>query len=188
MPLEVARQLEDKDLSAMSVLDLCSGCGVIGFEFHFYKSEIAELHSLELQRDSYQESYDLNLRLIDRKKTQFFIHWQNYSEIFKKDFDSRYDLIICNPPYFEPDQGKLSPNEFKNRCRFFIDSDFKTLIRSILFALKPGAVAFVLLRPLHEHKRNLFSQLETHCLGQGQVHRVKMIRGTELVRIQKNPL
>jgi len=48
-------------------------------------------------------------------------------------------------------QGKLSPSEFKNRCRFFIDSDFINLLKFIKHALSQTGTAFVLLRSLSDH-------------------------------------
>jgi tRNA1(Val) A37 N6-methylase TrmN6 len=189
LPFKVANTLEGQDLRGLKVLDLCSGCGVIGFEFHFYQPTIRELHFLEIQREDYELSFQKNLKMVKDEKpspTQFFIHWENYESLLRPESESQFDLLLANPPYFQKDQGKLSPSQFKNRCRFFLDSDFEKMIDVIVHVLKPGASAFILLRPLVEHRKNLFEILCSQVGGRGLAQVVDLIRGTQMVQIVKN--
>ena len=97
-------------------------------------------------------------------------------------------MIISNPPYFFLGEGLLSPNEFKNRCRFFIDSDFNNLIKAVLFSLKPGGRAYLLVRPGSHHGRNLFDEIKDLSLGFADVQILDEVRGTNIVELVKNPL
>ena len=132
------------------VLDVCAGCGIVGMDLIFHqikeKTFTGEVDFLEVQ-EIYREHFEKNIItmqsfFLDQPLNFNFIN-QNYalSSLIKK-----YDLIISNPPYFEVGKGALSPNEFKNRCRFFIDSDWQTLIAFIKVSLKPEGNAYFLVR------------------------------------------
>lgn len=173
------------------VLDLCSGCGVVGFELHFYRPWIAEIDFIEVQ-NVYNYHFEENLKTVlagprGSTLTQFRIFNLNYDQLVKPEWTSRYDLIVCNPPYFEPDQGKLSPNDFKNRCRFFIDSDLATLGLAMLNCLQVQGSAYFLLRSLSEHKKDLRAKMARAISGQGELLEVGNIRGTSLLRLRKLP-
>ena len=186
MPLFVANLYEKMNLSQFKVLDLCSGCGVVGLEFHFYKPEIAELHFVEVQKEAYSEHFSQNMRQIKASSSKFIPLWINYDQLIEAKFSCSYDIIMANPPYFEPDQGKLSPDDFKNRCRFFLDSYFENFLKAIINTLKPGASAYILLRPLKEHKKDLRTKLEVQLFEQARIQQLTSIRGTDLIQIQKN--
>lgn len=179
-----------------SLADLCSGCGIIGldFLFHLHQHNLAypsAVDFIEVQ-NIYKDHFEMNQHEF-KKHTQFdktqldFLNL-NYAELNQNpSFYEKYDLIICNPPYFQPGHGKLSPSEFKNRCRFYLDSDFKTLIQSIRFSLSNQGVAFVLLRSLADHDidYDLKSLSETFQLD---MQNVGSVRGTDVLRIQKKEL
>ena len=103
---------------------------------------------------------------------------QNYRE--------KYDVIVSNPPYFFQGEGLLSPNnDFKNRCRFFIDSDFYNLIKATIFTLKPHGRAFILARPGTHHGRNLINEIKKFSLGLARVQILDEVRGTNIVELIK---
>lgn len=97
----------------------------------------------------------------------------------------RYQLILCNPPYFFPDQGKLSPSELKNRCRFFIDSSFEKLIETIDFCLAMEGEAFILLREQEDHSRDMLTELRQLLKGKMKCENFAMIRGTFLLKLYR---
>ena len=166
------------------VLDLCAGCGVVGFEL---------LHGLAIQSFDFLEVQSI-----------FYPHWQanaqkfndicflkkakinwiqaNYDELLLPKYSKTWDLIVCNPPYFFLDQGKLPKGEVRLRCHFFKDSDLQNLWLGITNALKPQGRAYVLTRELQDHRRSLVSQIQALVGHLGDVQIVEMVRGTHLLR------
>lgn len=146
-------QIPKSQLESMNVLDLCSGTGIMGLEFSYYLKDILKIDFLEVQ-EVYRDYFLKNKEMVAPGKENFKFLCLNYEQmILDKSFHNSYDLILCNPPYFFKDEGILSPSEFKNRCRFFLDSSFENLIKAIGFSLKIGGEAYVLARPGHDHNR-----------------------------------
>lgn len=137
-------------LEDMQVLDLCAGCGIVGMDLMFHqlkeKSFCGEVDFLEVQ-EIYQEHFLKNKEILQShfKDQPVTLNWvqKSYAAI---ENGKKYDLIISNPPYFVVGQGMLSPNEFKNRCRFFVDSDWQTMIHFMQSSLKPNGQAYFLVR------------------------------------------
>ncbi len=185
--------LKQQDLSNWAVLDLCAGCGIVGMEFLFHRrheglSTPQTMDFLEVQ-PVYAPHFEENKHRFGPVPTNLKFLLGNYADLAATSEDGecedggRYDMILCNPPYFFPDKGMMSPSEFKNRCRFFIDSDFPTLLTAIARALKPKASAYVLLRDLPQHGFDVLKaarevsadRLAIQCLGD--------IRGTNFVKM-----
>ncbi len=79
--------------------------------------------------------------------------------------------------------GKLSPSDFKNRCRFFIDSDLKNLIEFIQRSLSHEGVAFVLLKDLTQNGYAIEDELFKFD-QQLKITKLEKIRTTDLFMIQ----
>lgn len=178
-----------QDRSSLRGLDLCSGCGIIGLDFLFHLQsnggvEFASFDFLEVQEiyEPYFQKNALNLRGLP---TSLRFLNQNYSILNETPWNEAYDLILCNPPYFHLNQGKLSPSEFKNRCRFFIDSDFPNLLKGIENALAPQGEAYVLLRNQKEHGWNALDEARKILSSRCSLDSCGDIRGTDLVLIQR---
>jgi tRNA1Val (adenine37-N6)-methyltransferase len=138
--LEQARDIS----SDARVLDLCAGCGVVGLELSFHLPHIEKMDFVELQ-DEFRIHFDANLNQSGRSPEKFrFIKTD-----FRKYRDGSYDLIVCNPPYFDPQQGKVGKSEFKNRCHFFVESTLHELIDSVGALLAPRGKAFLLVKDSH---------------------------------------
>ena len=154
----LARQIFERCQSLLEkpntkILDLCSGCGIVGLDFlyHVFKANInftGQIDFLEIQ-EIYLKHFQKNKKTLNDifsdsiKKVDINFIQTNYAnhKVIKK-----YDLIISNPPFFLKNQGLLSENEFKNRCRFFIDSDWQSLIQFIKSSLNLTGQAYFLLR------------------------------------------
>jgi tRNA1Val (adenine37-N6)-methyltransferase len=184
--LRATKTAEEK--SKLSVMDLCSGCGIIGMELKFHVPEITNIDFVEIQ-DVYLPFFEKNREMIKLSALQFRFLSMNYQELSKgNQYENVYDLILCNPPYFFLGEGLLSPNEFKNRCRFFIDSNFHELMKSIHHCLKPGGEAFVLVRPGEHHGRNLFTEWENFIKlnkWNASAEIVDEVRGTNIICVRK---
>ena len=159
----------------MSILDLCAGCGIGGLDFLFHctKELNALPHNLDFVeiQEEYRAHFNLNKEQFEGLPLNFLTI--NYREMLIPEFRGKYDLILCNPPFFRLGQGRLSPSTFKNRCRFFIDSDFVTLIGVLEWVLKPQGSAYFLMRDLGDYSSD-------------QLERLEDIRGTGFFRLAKS--
>jgi tRNA1(Val) A37 N6-methylase TrmN6 len=184
---KIAKLLESvPDIANWKALDLCAGCGIIGFELSHHTQHKMNIDFVEVQ-DIYRSFFDKNKQMIGSQDNnlEFSFLNINYNQLLENEFENTYDLIVCNPPYFFKDEGLLSPSDFKNRCRFFMDSDFETLIKAILFSLKPNAHAYVLMRSGAHHGRSPIEEI-AHILGaNGNANIIDDIRGTDIIMISK---
>jgi tRNA1(Val) A37 N6-methylase TrmN6 len=189
-------EIATKEKMAVShVLDLCAGCGIVGldFAFHLYQetsSQIEKLDFLEIQKiyEPYLQKNILNFSVETGKVLNTGIFIENYANVPSLTaVENHYELILCNPPYFRITQGKLSPSEFKNRCRFFIDASFSELLSSVNFLLKPGGSAFILVQSLHDHKIDPLKELghfpNLLIKPRGQIRSTGLFQITKLEKI-----
>ena len=168
----------------LQALDLCSGCGVIGLELNFHFKKLQKIDFLEVQ-EVYRPFFEKNIKQAQSEFSEFNFLSMNYADLLHDSFKEKYDVIVSNPPYFFLGEGLLSPNDFKNRCRFFIDSDFQKLITATLFSLKPHGRAFLLIRPGSHHGRNLHDEVKKLCAGLARVQILDEVRGTNIIELIK---
>ena len=175
----------EKSLQDWKCLDLCAGCGIIGLELSLHRPELMSIDFLEIQ-EVYLEFFKKNVEMIHpRSAKRFHFINQNYESLLVPKFENHYDLIVANPPYFFKDEGLLSPNDFKNRCRFFLDSHFNKLIEVIWWSLKPAASAYMLARVGDHHGRNVLRDCEIILGDRALVQVCDNIRGTQILQIRK---
>jgi tRNA1Val (adenine37-N6)-methyltransferase len=167
--------VRDSDLSRARVLDLCAGCGVVGLDFLFHLRDAGLALPRHVDFLEVQEIYGSHFAANAAAFSNAHFLAGNYA-----DLSGTYDLILCNPPFFRVGQGALSPNEFKNRCRFFIDSDFASLFLAIGRVLR--GQAYVLLRGLDDHGIDVEAEVRVLLPGFG-IERLGQVRGTGLIRI-----
>ncbi|XGC80456.1 methyltransferase [Bdellovibrio bacteriovorus] len=187
---QVFESLEKKDFRSLRALDLCAGCGIIGLDFLFHCKQSsgpvpAQFDFLEVQ-EIYKSHFEANVKSLGTIPSDIRFLNYNYNELLKLDFHKRYDLVLCNPPYFRHGQGKLSHSEFKNRCRFYLDSDFKTLLLALQNSLSDHGKAFILLRDLSDHGWNAFAEAKEILGPSFNVEKVFDVRGTDVVCLTRN--
>lgn len=124
-----------------SLLDIGSGCGVLAIECANRINSISKIDLIEPQKEFF-EFLDYNLKNILIRNVKFRI-----IKIFFSTFDSdqKYDLIICNPPYFDKGAGRISPNLQKQICRTFEFDSAELYVKKILSLLNDTGKAFVLI-------------------------------------------
>jgi tRNA1Val (adenine37-N6)-methyltransferase len=176
----------NNELHSWKVLDLCAGCGIIGLELSLHRAELMSIDFLEIQ-DSYRTYFERNVAMIygENPSRQLSFLNINYAELLNPENENTYDLIVSNPPYFFQGEGLLSPSDFKNRCRFFLDSDFKTLIKAIVHALKGDKSAYLLVRKGNHHGRNPLEDIRTIIGENASAKFCDEVRGTDIIQIIK---
>lgn len=181
----VARDLKAQAVPTdFKILDLCAGAGVVGLELAHLHSGFKSIDFLEIQPE-YQSHFNINLKRSEYLDLKTCWLPLNYAELQQPKYAERYDLIVCNPPYFEPEQGLIPPDSLKARSRFFIDASFAELWKSIIHILRPQGQAYVLVRSQSAHGQNRHEQIQALCGDQAAVVSVEDLRGTDLYRLRK---
>ncbi len=186
---QVFERLEGLDLSTSTALDICAGAGVVGMDFLYHRREAqqtvpAVFDFLEVQ-EVYAPHFMENKKRLGAIQTKINFELRNYNDLQTEEYRQKYDLIISAPPYFLPTQGKLSPSSFKNRCRFFIDSDLKNLLLGIHSSLKTKGMAFLLLHDLPEHKMDMIAEAQSICHEKLEFSILGNIRGTHFIGLKQ---
>ncbi|TNF03676.1 MAG: hypothetical protein EP326_02195 [Deltaproteobacteria bacterium] len=137
-------------ICAHKVLDLGAGCGVVGIEY----SKIAKNPPVEItfveKQEVFREHLDSNLKLLPEE-----IVSRVFLQDVKKLNASEFDLIISNPPYYNPQKGRLSENEIQNNCRFTTMLSPYELCSSIFQHLNPVGEAWVLVGNSKEQNHSI---------------------------------
>jgi tRNA1Val (adenine37-N6)-methyltransferase len=182
----VSKQLEQKqNLEHIHMLDLCAGCGVLGLEVSWFLKKLTKIDFVEIQ-EIYTSYFYQNVKIVDRPELELKWHLINYAKLLDKVWENKYDLIISNPPYFQPGHGVLSPSTFKNRCRFFLDDTFENFIYAIANALAPGGEAYFLQRSLTQHGFDFFSHTQNVLKNFPiEIKKDFIIRACDVIYLQK---
>ncbi len=164
-------------------LDVCAGCGIIGFEIGHYLPDLLHVDFMEIQEE-FRPSFLENLALTERGSgREFRFLNESFLELSTDRYAAAYDLIVGNPPYFMRGEGLLSPSQMRNRCRFFLDGDLVSLVSGVVNALKPQGVGYLLMKSGSEHGRRAFRDLQLHFNGKAQLSVCANIRGTDVIQI-----
>lgn len=127
--------------SAERILDLGAGSGVIGIEI------ARGLEPKHLTLVEVQEEY----RFFLKKNIEEFLPEKIQNELVITSFgkfhsESKWDLIVCNPPYYFPDSGQASPDHRRNTARSFIIDGWEILLGTIQKYLADEGKAFIVLK------------------------------------------
>lgn len=123
------------------ILDLGCGCGVIGLILA-YRYPTIHLVGLELQpevaafarHNIEANSYTGRFSLIEGDA-------RNIKKLLKPE---SCDLIVCNPPYYHKNSGRLNPMDQVAGSRHELHGDIRDFVRAAAFCCKNrGKVAFV---------------------------------------------
>lgn len=167
------------------MLDLCAGCGIVGMDLLFHQlkeSEFSgEIDFLEIQ-SIYKSHFEENQKSLQKcfPSHNLKLNWiqKNYAEI--KEF-KKYDLILSNPPYFLKGNGMLSDNEFKNRCRFFLDSGWVEMLIFMKNSLKENGKSYFLVR---EELKKIIEKEAYFDTSLPKVKFISQVRGTWIAFLQ----
>lgn len=124
-----------------SILDLGAGSGVIGIELS-NRLVPKELTLLEAQED-YLPFLETNCQALLRIETKSKIILSSFGEWIP---DRKYDLVVCNPPYFLPGHGQKSSDPRKQLARTFEKDSWDILIKLVRDCVSEKGRAFFVIR------------------------------------------
>lgn len=125
----------------LNILDLCSGCGVIAIEYYLRSNSTARFSFIELQSDVFKKHLEENIR-----KSSIDVNEIHFVDFRKLKSTSKFDLILCNPPYFKAEKSRLSDNKIKNLCTHFNGNFFDELLTFTSKRLNEQGKAYILCR------------------------------------------
>jgi tRNA1(Val) A37 N6-methylase TrmN6 len=182
-PKFVAARIGSRVSAETRLLDVCTGCGVVGFELQYHLPQIRRMDFLEIQ-DEFAAHFEANREIANKPHSHFLN--ENYARLSRPEFASKYDFILGNPPYFMIDEGKLSGRPLNDRARFFLDEKFETLIEGVIHALKPSGEAYLLVKSGAAHGRDSLRETRRLCGVRARAEFVAPVRQTQVLRIVKD--
>ena len=132
----VAKKMEQKEISAENILDI--GCGTGLLSLMLAQKSNAQIDAVEIDENAYEQALR-NIHLTT---------WENkievhHSSILHFHSQKKYELIICNPPFYE---GQLKSTDGKrNGAMHATMLSFLELAVSIKYNLTKNGTAAILL-------------------------------------------
>ncbi len=135
----VAQKIEKGEISPQRILDIGSSTGLLSLMLAQKSS--AEITAVEINTEAYLQSKEN----IERSPWQERIHVLN-KNIIEFNAQEKFDLIICNPPFYDNDLK--SPSASRNEAMHSDGLSFSELAKAIKRNLSEAGIAAVLL-PFH---------------------------------------
>lgn len=134
-----------KGRSLDHLLDIGAGCGVIGIEILRNLKLASRLTCIE-----FQEAFNLSLhenltRYLDINSFEVI-----NSSIGDYVANQSFDCIVCNPPYFNPLDGKPSPNRQRQISRSLEIDSLEVFLSKIIKLKTQKGRAYVVFPSSHE--------------------------------------
>lgn len=164
--------------SAHSILDLGCGSGIIGIEVSniLLPSDLYLLEGQQEWMDYIKENISQKL-----KKEVHASIISNTFGLWKS--ERKFDLIVCNPPYFLPGHGEASSNKLRDNSRTFNIDNWQVLMRLIDHSLVDTGRCYIVIKDDHriikEIQKSTFSLNVISSKKDGLVF-------LELFRLDKN--
>lgn len=167
--IELIKFIKNEVNEMHSLLDLGAGCGVIGIELaRFYMPQYVSF--VELQAD-FKQYLLSNIAAFLPPAISYDSHFESFSNWFP---EKRFDVIVCNPPYYLTGHGQPSSDIRRGMCRSFIQDNWTELLQSIERSLETNGKAFLVVKNekviLKEvESKTLNTKLEMNFLNQGAI-------------------
>lgn len=126
------------------VADFCSGSGIVGFNFYGLNSDkINSVTFFEMQKPL----YDLSVKSIKENSLEDKFSAVNVKlQDISSDYNGKFSLVLCNPPYMSKDGGAHDKDESIAICRREVALSLEELIIAISRSLKYGGRACIVHR------------------------------------------
>lgn len=112
---EVEKYLDSDD---KNILDLCAGCGVVGIELS-RRLEFPHKVTFIEKQEEFRDFLETNAQEFLGHPYKIII--DDYKNVKKHE---KYDVIVCNPPYFFNDESRTSTNVNKAICRSMDENEY----------------------------------------------------------------
>ncbi len=142
-----------------TVVDLCAGNGAVSVLL-CAKTAAKAVIGVELQ----EASYRLAVRNIARNSLEgrlSFVH-ADIADCLNFLRPGSADVVVCNPPYYKPANGRINPSDAKAAARFELRTDLDTILRISAALLRPAGRLYLVHRP--ERLCDLLCGMRTHRL------------------------
>lgn len=156
--LQLVSWVASQDYQSKSILDLGCGCGIIGIELARRLSPLS-LTLLELQAE-FLPHIQTNLRAFLPSAVDVVVEntsFKNFRPL------QRFDLMVCNPPYYLPGHGQASENIHRSLCRSFEVDGWGALLALANGMLEPRGRLVVIIpqdKVLLQHVRSAVAETE----------------------------
>ncbi len=146
-----ARLFDHKE--SVSLLDICAGCGVVGLEFAQNFKGKFYVDFIERQPE-FRHCLQKNINLLN-KKIDSRVMIDNFENIRTA---IKYDLILCNPPFYIEGTVRLPYVNEKRICHVWNEISFFNLLQFMKSALKSKGEAYFLGRKNLSYLRKAVEQ------------------------------
>jgi tRNA1(Val) A37 N6-methylase TrmN6 len=123
------------------VAGFCSGSGIVGL--HLYGLNCEKIQSVTLF-EMQKPLFDLSVKTIEHNKLlDKFTAVNCKIQDIPKDYNEKFSLITCNPPYMSVEGGQLDKNDSIAICKSELQLPLEELIKNLSRCLKFGGRACV---------------------------------------------
>ncbi|MBR1974657.1 MAG: methyltransferase domain-containing protein [Clostridia bacterium] len=120
-----------------TVADFCAGSGIVAFHFYALNKEKAQGMTFTL----FEMQEELSVL---SRKTALYNGFENFTFVqgklqdIPKEYNEKFSLVLCNPPYERANTGFDNDDYAKAVCRKEITINLKEIAKAAAFALKYG--------------------------------------------------
>lgn len=178
--LKLVKWILDTYPNPESIVDLGAGCGVIGIELA-RALKPKELTLVEVQ-EVFESFLVHNCQEFAPPEVTCSIEIKSYKDFLPP---TKYDLVVCNPPYYLPGQGEKAKDPNRATARSFEVDSWKVLILKIAQILSERGRGFLVLK--YDKKLIEIVLAEAHLNGIHLViHQLGLLMILELFRLNKD--
>ena len=139
--LRLVKWIIEKKINPQRILDLGAGCGVIGIELaRTLNPEILTFVEVQTVFFNYLER---NCQILLPSSVQHSVFINSFSDFSPP---HKFDLIVCNPPYYLPGRGELSKDPNRAIARTFLRDSWSILLQTIAESLADNGKAFLVFK------------------------------------------
>ena len=158
-----------------SILDIGSGTGLVALILA-QRSFAEQIDAIEIDEDAYEQCVE-NFEESPWNDRLFCYH-AGLDE-FTDEIEDRYDLIVCNPPFFKP--NNLIEDEARSKARFYDILPFDELVKSASILLAEDGIFSVIIP--FEEEENFLKLAANESLFPIKITHVK---GTPTAKIKRS--